>query len=77
MLLSRPNFSDLVQVGTLLLRHVQQEPYVRVLIAHGKRRLKAEALERKILSKKFSFEKLGAGSTFGDFTQASGPRYSQ
>ena len=66
-LTSRPNFSNLVHVGTIILKFVQTDPLIQMIINKGKRRLEAKKIEDRIYQGEAGFTKLTSGSTFGDF----------
>ena len=72
VLVSRPNFSKIVHVGTLILKYVQTDPLIKMMIKKGKRRLEAKKIEERIYEGDTGFTKLQPGSTFGDFLEAKG-----
>ena len=71
----QPNFSNLVHVGTILLKYVKKDTVMQHIIAKGKRRIQAKAIEDKIYAGEAGFTKLTPGSTFGDFQEAKGRLY--
>ena len=73
--MSRPNFSSLVHVGTIVLKFVQRDPLIQMILNKGRRRLEAKQIEDRIYAGEAGFTRLTPGSTFGDFQEAKGRIY--
>ena len=75
--MSKPNFSTLVHIGTIILKYVQKNEVIKHILERGKRRLNARLAEDKIYTGESNLVKLGPGSAFGDFSEANGRSYKQ